>query len=91
MLLREGALYRAPDGRMLRAFSEIRRHHHERAWTLSPADASDEFMSARLERDRIAGKLIVEGEKLYRIALEDGPTVEDTGWTVRDLAIIGVD
>ena len=88
MLLHEGAIFQTPDGRKMRAKSETRRYHPERAWTLSPADGSDETISTKSTRDRLSGMLFVEGDKLYRFDFEGGPQVQDTGWTVRDLVLV---
>ena len=85
MPLEEGAIYHTPDGRRLRATSDPRRYHAERAWTLTPVDAAKESISTAPTRDRLSGLLFVEGGKLYRLVFEAAPLIRDTSWTVADL------
>ena len=85
MPLQEGTIYRTPDGRRLRAVSENRRYHAERAWTLVPTDIANESTSHRSSREHLEASLFVEGDRLFRIVFEDRPTVQETGWTVSDL------
>ena len=85
MPLQEGAIYRTPDNRRLKAVSETRRYHSERAWTLVPIDSVKESASHRSTREHLETILFLEDDRVYRFVFEDRPNVEDTGWTVADL------
>jgi hypothetical protein len=83
MPLQDGAIYRTPDGRRLRAKSDTRRYHQDRGWTLVPLDAADQ--PATFTRDYLAAMLLLEGDRIYRFIFRDRPAIEDTGWTSADL------
>jgi hypothetical protein len=85
MLLKEHAIYRCPDGRLMRARKEVKPYHGAYSWTLVPIN--DDSVG-QPTRDRISELLFMETEKIYRMEFESGFLLVDTGWTVRDLQFV---
>jgi hypothetical protein len=86
MLLKDRAVYRCPDGRMFHARKETK-PYDKGSWTLLPLDDEEAF--AKLPtRERISRMLFVQEGRIYHMPFDDGPPVQDTGWTVDNLILV---
>jgi hypothetical protein len=85
MSLKDGAIYRTPDGRRFRARIEPRRYDPEPAWTFVPVDLDDTNTDKGPSRDRLRKLLFLDQGKIVHFEFDTGKLVQDTGWTIADL------
>ncbi len=83
MNLRDGEIYRTPDGKQFMAHAEPHREDAEPGWIFVPIDMKDDDDASF--RDRLQRFLFLERGKIICLAFETPEIVRDTGWTVDDL------
>jgi hypothetical protein len=85
MSLKEGRIYRGPDGSRFRAKMDFRRQSPGCAWVLIPSDLTD---SSQPLRDMLGEFLFLESGAIIRFEF-DGllPRAVNTGWTISDFKL----
>jgi hypothetical protein len=80
MPLKQGHIYRSPDGRRFRAKLDGRQYGPHRSWRLTPVRAS-----RVMSREALEQQLFLRCGRVFRLDFARATIVVDTGWTAADL------